>query len=76
MTYRVISEHLQDTVILPVLKVLERTPSIEAAHGAIKRTRAEFRARGYETTDDGNESFVVSFKGGLPLLAVYIVRGS
>lgn len=75
MTYRVISEHLQDAVILPVLKVIERTPSIEAAHGAIKRTRAEFESRGYETTGDGYETFLVSFKGGQPLLAVYIVRG-
>ena len=75
MRYKVISEHLQDAVILPVLKVIERTPSIEAAYGAIKRRRAEFRARGYETTDDGNDTFLVSFKGGQPLLAVYIVRG-
>ena len=75
MRYKVISEQLQDAVILPVLQVIARTPSIEAAYGAVKRTRAEFEERGYETTGDGNETFLVSFKGGNPLLAVYIARG-
>lgn len=75
MRYRVISEQLQDAVILPVLGVIATTPSIEAAHGAIKRTRAEFQERGYTTSAAGGDAFTVSISGGDPLLAIYIARG-
>lgn len=75
MRYKVISEQLQDAVILPVLGVIARTPSIEAARGAIKKTRAEFEERGYTTVADGGDAFTVSISGGDPLLAVYITRG-
>ena len=75
MGYKVISEQLQDAVILPVLGVIARTPSIEAAHGAIKRTRAEFEERGYRTSAAGGDAFTVLSDGGDPLLAIYIARG-
>lgn len=74
MGYKVISEHLQDLVIIPVFKVIAKTPSIEAAYGAVKRTRAEFEERGYSTSAAGGDAFTVSIDGGDPLMAIYITR--